>query len=121
MANQNFTIMDPRPVAVTAPYTFFLPHEVDLAALRVGDMVKITFEWEEPVVEYSAERMWVTIMQLDGEILMGVLETNHPRKIACTPAHPLLSSVMTFLRSAGQIHSLLFYCQTCANTGSAVL
>lgn len=40
--NTNYTIMDPRPIAAEAPYSFFLPHEVELAALRVGDLVKKT-------------------------------------------------------------------------------
>ena len=75
--NPNFTILDPRPIAAEARYTFFLPHESELAALRVGDLVKITFEWEPPVVEYAAERMWVTIMHIDAVTLMGVLE-NEP-------------------------------------------
>jgi len=73
----SYKIMDPRPIAAEAPYTFFLPHESELAALRVGDLVKITFEWEPPFVEYAAERMWVTVMKIDSDILMGTLE-NEP-------------------------------------------
>lgn len=73
----NYTIRDPRPDALAAPYTFFLPHEIELAALRVGDLVKMAFEWELPVVEYEAERMWVTIMQIGSSQLMGTLD-NEP-------------------------------------------
>lgn len=75
--NPNYTIIDPRPIAAEARYTFFLPHENELAAIRVGDLVKITFEWEQPVEEYGAERMWVTVLHLDGDILKGTLE-NEP-------------------------------------------
>jgi hypothetical protein len=62
---------------LAAPYTFFLPHESELAALRIGDLVKMAFEWELPVAEYEAERMWVTIMQVGSPLLMGTLE-NEP-------------------------------------------
>lgn len=62
------------------PIRFFLPHENELAALRIGDLVKITFEWDPAVLEYEAERMWVTILQIGSDVWMGTLENEPSEK-----------------------------------------
>lgn len=49
-----------------APYTYFLPHPDQIAALRVGDMVKLLFEYDGEVEEYGGERMWVSVDRIDG-------------------------------------------------------
>lgn len=75
--NPSFTIVDPRPIAAEAPYTFFLPHESELASLRVGDLVKLMFDWEPPFVKFESERMWITVLHVGPSMLMGTLE-NEP-------------------------------------------
>ena len=37
-----------------APYTLFLPHPEQLASLRVGDMVKLLFEYDGEVSSTAA-------------------------------------------------------------------
>lgn len=60
---------DPRPIAAEAPYTFFMPHPLELAALRPGDMVQAMFRQDEGETTYGVERMWVEIEELiDGGV-----------------------------------------------------
>lgn len=83
MANQRgrrsgtWTIVDPRPVAALAPYTYYLPAEALLAAIVTGDLVKAVFRPEPPNRKYDAERMWVRVTAIDGEMLTGELN-NEP-------------------------------------------
>jgi hypothetical protein len=56
-----------------APYTFFLPHPDLIKSLRVGDMVKLLFEYDADVEQYGGERMWVTVEEIDGGQLRGRL------------------------------------------------
>ena len=42
-APSGIEIEDPRPIAADAPYTFFLPFEAELAALRPNDGIKAIF------------------------------------------------------------------------------
>ena len=56
-----------------APYTFFLPHPDCVASLRVGDMAKLLFEYEDNVEQYGGERMWVSVDQRDGPDFEGRL------------------------------------------------
>lgn len=64
-----------------APYTFFLPHPDQIASLRVGDMVKLLFEYDGEVEEYGGERMWVSVDLIDnsgfeGRLLSDPCETH---------------------------------------------
>ena len=68
---------DPRPIAAEAPYTFEMPHEIELAALKPGDGVKAIFRQTEGETKYGAERMWVHIERIDGGIVFGTLD-NEP-------------------------------------------
>lgn len=72
-----YEIDDPRPIAESAPYTFFLPSENEVLALEPGDLAKIVFRSIPPGREWDAERMWVLITAVDGEDLTGTLD-NHP-------------------------------------------
>lgn len=67
-------IADPRPLAEAAPYTFFLPSENEVLALRPGDLVKLIFQSDPPSREYAAERMWVRVTRIEGEQLWGRLD-----------------------------------------------
>lgn len=67
---------DPRPIAAEAPYTFELPHEIELAALKPGDGVKAIFRQTEGDTQYSAERMWVLIDRIEEGVVHGTLDND---------------------------------------------
>ena len=79
-----YTLIDPRPIAAEAPYTFFLPSRSEIAAVDKNDLVKLTFEYEGDTEKWAAERMWVLVEKTDGDELRGVLK-NHPDE----PTSPL--------------------------------
>lgn len=79
-----YELLDPRPIADSAPYTFFLPSAAEIAAVRTGDQVKLLFDYPQKTEKWAAERMWVTVELIDGDDLMGVLD-NHPDE----PTSPL--------------------------------
>jgi hypothetical protein len=60
-----------------APYTFFLPHPWLVNAVRVGDLVKLGFEYDPPGEKYETERMWVQVARIDGPTYQGHL-VNQP-------------------------------------------
>jgi hypothetical protein len=67
---------DPRPIAAGAPYTFFLPHDIELAALKPGDGVKAIFRQTEGETKYDAERMWVLIERIEDGVVFGTLDSD---------------------------------------------
>ena len=67
-------LIDPRPIAVEAPYTYYLPSNAELAALGVGDLAKLVFAYNGPVDEYGVERMWVNITETTQDELAGLLD-----------------------------------------------
>jgi hypothetical protein len=69
-----YSIDDPRPIAESAPYTYFLPTENELLALSPGDLAKLVFRSHPAGLQWEAERMWVTIIQADGNLLTGTLD-----------------------------------------------
>ncbi len=79
-----YTLVDPRPIAAEAPYTFFLPTDAELAAVARKDLVKLMFEYDQQTEKWSAERMWVTVEKSEGENFRGVL-ISHPDE----PTSPL--------------------------------
>jgi hypothetical protein len=72
---EGYSILDPRPIAEEAPYTFFLPAPEEKAQVGIGDLVQIMFAWEGPILEYGVERMWVTIISQNKELVRGTLES----------------------------------------------
>lgn len=69
---------DARELAEAAPYTFYLPSPEVIALLQPGDEVKLIFHCDEDNEDdYSAERMWVRITEIDGDEFCGVLD-NEP-------------------------------------------
>ncbi|MHA6719420.1 immunity protein Imm33 domain-containing protein [Sphingomonas sp. RS6] len=70
-----YAIEDPRPIADSAPYTFFLPSENEVLALAPGDLAKLIVRSVPPSSEYAAERMWVTIERAQGDRLWGLLDS----------------------------------------------
>ena len=71
-----YEIDDPRPIADEAPYTYFLPTENALLALQPGDLAKIVFRSIPPGREWEAERMWVKITAVAGDLMKGTLDNS---------------------------------------------
>lgn len=80
-AGLTYVVTDPRPIAVEAPYTFFLPSAADLATIVTGDGVQLIFAYSGPFERWGAERMWVAIDRIDDDELLGTLqnEPDEPR------------------------------------------
>ena len=74
MTNQVYYLDDPRPTQKQAPYTFFLPDPRRLAALGSGDNAKLIFIPTTEGTKYSAERMWVHIVEKEGAKFIGKLD-----------------------------------------------
>lgn len=70
-----YEVIDPRPVAIEAPYTYFLPSTSHLGAIGKDDLVKATFRAIPPSDEWDAERMWVKVTSADFDWLEGTLES----------------------------------------------
>ncbi|MWV28889.1 immunity protein Imm33 domain-containing protein [Aurantiacibacter rhizosphaerae] len=81
MLPPGIAINDPRPIAAASPYTFFLPHADELAAVQQGDGIKLIFRQTEGDPEYSAERMWVLIESVQDGMVTGTLD-NQPASMA---------------------------------------
>ena len=71
-----YELDDPRPVAAENPYTYFLPSAEQLAALDVGDDVKLIFRSVPRAPGWGAERMWVRITDIAPEGLAGELNND---------------------------------------------
>jgi hypothetical protein len=71
-----YTLVDPRPLAVDACYTFFLPSPVEIAAVGAKDLVKLIFDYSHPTEKWGSERMWVMAEEGDGDWLRGVLDND---------------------------------------------
>ncbi len=74
---EGIELEDPRPIAASAPYTFFMPWAEELAALKPGDGAQLTFRQLEGAHTYDAERMWVLIEQIESGWITGRLD-NEP-------------------------------------------
>lgn len=68
---------DPRPIAAGAPYTFFMPHPLELAALQPRDCIQAIFHQPGCEGEYDTERMWVLIERIEDGDVIGTLD-NEP-------------------------------------------
>jgi hypothetical protein len=70
-----YEIIDPRPVAASAKYTFFCPTEARLAAIGEGDLIKVTMRAVPPSDKWDAERVWVKVASASPDWLEGTLES----------------------------------------------
>lgn len=70
-----YVLDDPRPIARSAPYTYFLPSAERLAAIEPGDLVQLLFRSLALSPKYAVERMWVLVQLVAGDGLVGVLES----------------------------------------------
>lgn len=76
MSEVGYNILDARPLAARAPYTFFIPSQAELEAVRKGDIVKLLFEYSHETEKWGAERMWVIVGAGKGEELKGILDND---------------------------------------------
>ena len=76
MTEAGYDILDPRPIAAEAPYTFFFPSPSEIAAVGKGDLVKLLFDYPHQTEKWAAERMWVIVESCEGNDLRGVLDNN---------------------------------------------
>jgi hypothetical protein len=70
-----YEVVDPRPIADLAPYTYFLPDPEVLHAIRAGDYVKAVIKAVPPSEKYDAERMWIEIKSVEEGWLEGELDS----------------------------------------------
>jgi len=66
-----YVLLDPRPIAAGAPYTFFLPSSDEIAAIAGGDLAKLMFEHVLAGREWGVERMWVKVDGVQADKLTG--------------------------------------------------
>src|SRR5690349_17809220 len=79
MTEAAYAVLDARPFAAEAPYTFFLPSPAEIAAVGKGDLVKFLFDYPQETEKWSAERMWVSIEPAEDDTLQCVLD-NQPNE-----------------------------------------
>ena len=74
----SWRLADSERLAKENKYTFYKPSREITRNLKVGNIVKLTFEFDSSNPEHpSAERMWVQITEINGEKFKGILD-NHP-------------------------------------------
>jgi hypothetical protein len=56
-----YEIVDPQPIAASAPHTFFPPSSAWINAVREGDFVKVAMRPIPLSDKVDAERMWLRI------------------------------------------------------------
>lgn len=64
-----YEVLDPRPFAASAPYTYFLPDMELLKAVGVGDHVKAVLRAVPASEKYDAERMWIRVSSVNADWL----------------------------------------------------
>lgn len=72
---RSYVLDDPRPIAASARYTYFLPSAARLAAIAPGDKVQLVFRSLAESPKYEVERMWVRVQMIEEDHLAGVLES----------------------------------------------
>lgn len=74
----SWKLTDSEKLAKENKYTFYKPSREILKNLKVGNIVKLTFEFESSNSEHpGAERMWVEITEINEDKFKGTLD-NHP-------------------------------------------
>lgn len=67
------------------PETFIIPSEDDLQRLKVRDTAKLLFLFVDENNKIDCERMWVTIIRIQGDVYTGILESEPVRLIKLIP------------------------------------
>lgn len=74
----SWKLTDSEKLAKENKYTFYKPSREILKNLKVGNIVKLTFEFETSNSEHQgAERMWLEITEINEDKFKGTLD-NHP-------------------------------------------
>jgi hypothetical protein len=73
--SEHYEVLDPRPNAAEAPYTFFLPDAELINAVGVGDYVQAIIKALPPSEKYDAERMWIQVSSTQPDWLEGTLDS----------------------------------------------
>jgi hypothetical protein len=76
LTTPGYVLLDPRPIAAEAPYTFFIPNETERAAISTGDLVQLMFEHVPTGQEWGVERMWVVVNGINAGEITGTLVSN---------------------------------------------
>ena len=76
MNESDYKILDARPLAAGAPYTFFISSPQQVEAVSKGDVVKLIFEYGHEIEEWRSERMWVIVESVDQGDLIGILDND---------------------------------------------
>lgn len=71
----DYEIDDPRLIAASAPYTFFLPSLADVSAVRDGDLIKAAVRTLPPSNEWDAERLWFVVIGMSDDAFVARLES----------------------------------------------
>lgn len=69
-----YELVDIRPVHLESKYTFYKPHETEIAALEVGDLVKLCFDGSVFGRFEASERMWVIVSEITDHGYVGTLD-----------------------------------------------
>ena len=81
MTNRSWHLEDAHKIADEYPYTFYKPSSEVISQLKVGNEVKLIFEFESDDPEAPrAERMWVEITSIADDGFTGTLD-NEPAYI----------------------------------------
>jgi hypothetical protein len=73
----SWRLTDTEKLAKENKYTFYKPSREITKNLKVGNIVKLTFEFDSSNLDHpSAERMWVEITEIIGDRFKGKLDNN---------------------------------------------
>lgn len=76
--SQSWHLSDAREVANAHKYTFYKPSSAIIDKLEAGNRCRLIFRFDSDNPEHpSAERMWVTIEKIEGDVFTGSL-SNQP-------------------------------------------
>lgn len=76
--SRSWHLEDAFEIAKEAKYTFYIPSTVAIKKLKIGNLAKLIFLFEsDDPTHPRAERMWVKITDISGEIFKGKLD-NEP-------------------------------------------
>lgn len=95
---EGIALNDPRPIAAGAPYTFFMPHPEELAALRPGAGIQAIFREVAGGRNYEAERMWVLVQRIEDRDVVGTqdnepVDMERPRGPSACPSPSILGAL----------------------------
>lgn len=90
-----YELEDPRPIAHSAPYTYYLPSSERQNSVASGDLVQLLFNGKPMSLKYGTERMWVKVTSVTSSGCTGDLSNDpydmpqlkHGDKISFQPFH----------------------------------